>query len=256
MITRYRVALDGNHLDQIDEAIIIKDIQEQPPQISMNTLPSGRRVGTIITKTSRDAMNVTVTLEVNEYDVNRRAEIIEQVINWAKNGGYMTVGYRENQRILVSCTKYPSVASALKWTDNLSIEFSAYMNPYWENISEDVYDSSRIASGSGAFVLSGNGNNAIVSASVVSGGALKTLTLRVGSTKLVFEGLNISNGNSLTIGYDSNGVQYIRSGTTSKLSCRKIESDDDLLANAGNNSVSFVADVPVTVRLTARGLYE
>lgn len=255
MVTRYQVSLNGNELHDIADSVIIRDVQEKAMALQMNTLPIGRGNGLRVTRSSRDSLTITVMVEVHEYGIEERTEVINRMALWARSGGILKANHRKDQQIYVKCTELPTVASALKWTDVIRLTFVAFENPFWESANEKTVTTANLSSSSGTLNLDGDGDNVLISADVVAGGSLNTLTISVNGRSMSFEGLGIGNGGVLSIGYNNDGIQYIRQGGMSKMACRMIDSVDDLLANVGSNSFSVSANVPVRVTLKARGVF-
>lgn len=255
MVTRYQVSLNGNQLHDIADSIIIRDVQEKSMALQISTLPIGRGNGMMVTRSSRDSLTITVMVEVHEYGIEERTEVINKIALWARSGGILKANHRKDQQIYVKCIELPTVASALKWTDVVKITFVAFAFPFWQSENEKTVTTSNLASSSGVLTLDGDGDNSLVSANVVAGGSLNTLTITVNGRSMSFEGLGIGNGGVLEIGYTNDGIQYIRQGGISKMACRTLDSVDDLLANVGNNPFSITANVPVRATIRARGVF-
>lgn len=57
---------------------------------------------------------------------------------WAEAGGVLTL-HEDGKRVLrVVCTQYPTM-STLNWLETLSLVFTAFSCPYWEDAAETSF---------------------------------------------------------------------------------------------------------------------
>lgn len=253
MKTRYRVFMDGRPLDEISDKIVILDVQEAAPEMNITTAQRWLD-GAEMRERRRDAVTVSVVLEIHEYDIQKRTEIVQLVNYWARDG-ILTANTHPGQRLKVICTGLLSVKSALKWTEALTLGFRSTTCPYWE--SETATTSAMAEAGTASFTMPGTADGAPVSVTVTNDGdeTMNALTVAVNDTRMIFAGLGIAPGGTLAIGYDDAGRLYIRAGNTSKMAARTAESNDDLLARAGVNTVTLTAAAASAI-LTARGRWK
>lgn len=250
MITRYNVWLDGEGLQTIDPSIIILDIQEQSPQTRYTTAEwAAGRDGTRFIRETRQTASVTVTFQVREYDVARRKTVTSDVAAWARRGRYLEINDRPDQRLCVRCTALPTVKSALKWTDTLTVTFTAYEWPYWESYHEE---SAAIAGGTPATLhVPGNGPYAYLSGDLTIDG---TASVKIAVGDQYFDMRNVSN--ALSWGYE-NGLLYIRSGDESVMAHRTTSSSDNLTVKPGSMAtITVTSTAAVSGRVYTRGCYE
>ena len=257
MVTRYEVWLNKKSLSAIDPAIYILDIAYGAPKFAMaaNDIPG--RNGQRITDRYAQSTSVVVTFEIRETDVARRQEVAGRVQAWAMQGGALTTNDRRGQRLNVICEDPPSIGSALKWTQALKMTFTAYEQPFWE----DEHPRTVTLEGTDAqksLYVPGFGAYARAEATVrnMSGGVISALTVQTGESTFEFEGLGLTNGATLEIGYKENGMLYIRCGEETKMQCRTARSDDDLMIQTGKaETVGVRATGAVSATFKARGLY-
>ena len=253
--TRYMCAIDGQGLQDIDPTIFITDIQETAPKIRAQTASNALYDGLRLTRMQRQSIAVSVTFAVREYDTARRKAVAQKACEWARDG-WLTISDRPGQRLWVICDKLPVITSSLKWTDTLTIGFTAYALPYWQEAhpATAVYTG---ANGSAVVTPSGNRDCYLEAEIIASGGTVDTLTIAANGRRYMFEGLGLANGQTLSIGYsDADHLQYMRIGDASVLSKRTASSDDDLLLHPRRqNTVTISANAAVRATIKARGVW-
>lgn len=254
MITRYRVSLDRQSLDAIAPEIMILDVACTSPPFSLVSSTLAGRNGQIVHRRTVPSCAVTVTFEIHTQDINRRQTVCMQVQEWAMRGGILRTNSRPHQRLRVICDRPPVITSELKWTEKLTIGFTAYEIPYWEDENESI---AVVAAGEEkTLFVQGSTKWVPVSADIpnTSGQTVNTLTISAGDTVFSFDGLGLASGETLSIGYDDAGLLYIRAGDVSKMDKRTPESSDELRIPVGQHApVSVTADAAVTATFKARG---
>lgn len=251
MMTRYGVWLDGVGLDEIDPTVFILDIQEQLPQSRITTEDwAGSRDGTRFVREKTLTASVTVRFAVREYDVARRKMIVSDVAAWAHRGSILTINDRPGQRLRVRCTALPVVSSALKWTDTLTVTFTAYEWPFWEDEAESSATVSGKTYAALGLSVPGNGEYAYLSGQLIFPGTA-SVEIVAGNTR--FEIQNVSG--DLQWGYED-GVLFIRSGGESAMAHRTPESSDDLMVVPGRrNDIMISSTAAVSGRVFTRGCF-
>lgn len=251
MMTRYGVWLDGVGLDEIDPTVFILDIQEQLPQTRITTEDwGGTKAGTRFVREKTLTTSVVIRFAVREYDVTRRKAIISDVAAWARRGSVLTINDRPEQRLMVKCTALPVASSALKWTDTLTMTFTAYAWPFWE---ADAEASASVSGKTGAtlyLMVPGNGEYAYLSGELSFSG-IASVEIVAGDTR--FEVQNVSD--SLQWGYED-GVLFIRSGVESVMAHRTPQSSDDLIVIPGRrNDITITSTAAISGRVFTRGCF-
>lgn len=255
--SRNRVWLNRIGLADIDPAIHIHDVSYGAPNITTNTVERARYNGSRVTRQRMGNSSVTVHFNVHEYDQVRRQDIMHRITAWAMAGGTLTTDDRPDQRLHVVCTSAPSVQSSLKWTARQSLEFSAFDQPFWE----DVVPKTVVLTGTSANgQLSGIGSAAdpFVEVRAVASGTITSLSLYAADTMFVLSGISVSSGQALVVSYDDTHTLRIFNENTgvSFLDKRSASSDDDLMIPAGKfSTVSFSSNAAATVTFSVRGLY-
>ena len=223
MITRYSAWLDGLPLHEIDPTIYILDIQEDPAKMDISTATKAGGAGRFVVTRQRQTLSVTILFAIREQDVTRRKAIMQKVIAWAKGGKYLAINDRPDQRLRVEVDELPTVQSALRWTQDLSITFTAYAFPFWEN----TYHDSLTISDAASMSVAGDADSAPVDVSITPSG--NTVTVKADRTTITLTDLS----GAVEITHGDDGLLRVMSGGESILSHRTPESSDDLTATPG-----------------------
>lgn len=254
MIGRYEAILNDIALSSVAPEILILDINYAQPRIMYETYTSARRQGARIYRRSIDRTTVSISFEIHAYDTKRRQAICDAVQQWAKDGGILTTNDRVGQRLRCVCDMFPTINSVLKWTEPVTVAFSAYTIPFWEQDIPTTATLTAGTSGSAYMYVPGVVEDAVVEVEAVSGGALTSLSLTVNNRTLSLSGISVASGGKVVISYDDNMIQSIKTGSTSLLNKRT--GVDDLLANCGkSNAIGFTSNVSCTVTFKVRGLW-
>ena len=256
MRTRYDVYMDNLPLDAVDPAIYVTDVQETPVSYDATTLQRAKGDGLRVLRRLRDSKQVRVSFMVRETDVDRRRDMIQRAAAWAMGGRYLSLGDRPGQRLRVVCDTLPSVTSALRWTQDLIMVFTAYAMPYWE-ADTPIRASFTGKSGTASIRQAGTAS-CFLEADIAntSGATLTSLSMTADGQKMAFSGLALGAGKTLKIYYDENWILRAEVDGASVLAQRTEDSADDLILQPGRSTnVSIAADKAVSVTLKARGLW-
>lgn len=253
MISRYEAILNGVPLSTLSGNILILDIKYNSPSINNETYSVAKKQGERIHRRYLNKSSVTIDFAIREYDIRERQVICSEIVKWAKNGGILQTNDRTGQRLRCVCETFPVISSALKWTDTLSIVFSAYALPYWE---EEIPSTLTLTGSNtnGTLYVPGNVDGAFVEASIKANATLSTINLWCNNRTIALANISVASGQTIVISYDYEMIQSIKVGNTSLLDKRV--GVDDLLANCGEtNSMAVVANASVTVTYSVRGLW-
>ena len=251
MTTLFDCTLGGVLLSSLDESICVLDLREDAPKLRHATAAAWHD-GLHLLDAQRESLTVRVSFLLADYDPVSRREALAALHAWACPGGILTVSDRPGQQLQVECDTLPMM-SALCWSDEMSIDFTAYAVPFWETAEE----TSAATTGSAALTLPGTADDCPVCVEVANTGpdALTTLTLQCGDTQIAFEGLAIPPGIVLSLGY-RDGLLYAEADGVSVLMQRTAASSDCLLADAGSAvSVAVTADQHVSAIFHGRGRF-
>lgn len=226
-MTRYHVWLNGLGLQDIDPAIFITDVQEHAPEPLLTTAPRAQGDGLHILRRSRQSLSVAVRFAVREYQPARRSAILQKIRAWALQGGSLTTGDRPGQRLCVDPAELPSAHSTLRWTEELTLLFTARSLPYWEEASPTQ------AITPATLMLPGDAPSAPMELHwCCTATAAVVLTITTPLSTMTFIDLPAVTGQELVITHAS-GVLTAFIGETDVLPCRTPESSDDLLLPCG-----------------------
>lgn len=225
MITRYGVWLDGLPLHELDPAIIVTNIIEQPAAVDVVSYPRARGAGTRVTNRTRRSLSVSVRFCIWDYDVIRRKAVMQKVIAWAKGGKYLSINDRPGQRLRVEVDELPVVQSSLHWQQEISLTFTAYANPYWEEETATVVNAINAAIFSAD--IPGDADIAMVDAVIQANNA--TITVKADKSTITLKDVS----GVVEISHGDDGILRIMSNGESILSHRTPESSDDLTATPG-----------------------
>lgn len=251
MISRYDAILNGISLSRISADILILDIGYQAPSLQDTTFTVAKRHGARTFRRYFDPAVVTISFEIHSYSIRQRQAIRNAVCTWAKDGGTLKTNDRDGQFLQCVCSGFPSVESVRNWTDPLTIEFTAYVVPFWQETVPKTVSLSG-TSGSADVWVPGSVDGAFVEANVKANDALTNVMLAVNGRELTLSSISVASGRTIVISYDTDGIQSIKVRSTSLLNKRT--GVDDLLANCGaSNNFAFVSDASVDVTFSVRG---
>ncbi|MBQ8312612.1 MAG: hypothetical protein IJX84_05345 [Clostridia bacterium] len=237
-MTRYKVWLDQQGLQDLDPAIHIIDLQEQPPSQLLSTAARAQGDGVFLARRTRQSLSVTVRFAIREPRPARRQAILQKVRTWAQ-GSYLSTGDRPQQRLKVQAENLPTLSSALKWTDALSITFTAYEAPFWEDAQP--------TSATSTLYLPGDAPPAPLDMRwVCSSNAPAEVTIATPLSSITFRDLPLKAGQELVISHESGTLTATIDGAD-VLPHRTPESSDDLLLPCGQiSTVTVTADSTTT----------
>lgn len=255
MNTRFACWLDGRGLQDVDPAVCVTDIRENPARLRIETGSLARDDGLRLTGRARERLDVTVCFAVRQSDPGRRALILDDVLAWAGDG-FLTVNYRPGQRLRVRYTDLPALGSSLRWTDTLSVTFTAFAVPYWEDATPAVARAGSASTRSAlTLVPRGNADACLLEAEITAAGAVNTITLSAPRGRFSLTGLGLSAGRKLTVAYED-GLLRLAVDGISVLDKRGADSTDDIpLTPRVPNTIVVAADGPCTAVVRARGRY-
>ena len=253
MKCRFDVLLNDVSLLSLNDSIYITDISYQPPEYSFNVSRYAGRSGGYVVSNRKEKAVVRVSFELHIYGTQQRQNACQEIVSWAKAGGKLQTSDRVDQYLQCVCTSIPSVESALRWTDTLTLEFTAFSVPYWQG----VYAAGTTitgASATGDIFVPGNAETRS-DVEITANAAITALTVGFGSSSIALSGLTVTQGGVITFSHDQNGILSIKQGTTSLLDKRTAASSDDLAADCGNIAISVTADASVTAKFSAKGVW-
>jgi hypothetical protein len=260
MILKRRVALNGVHLDSLDERIIITGIDEAAGADKITATMSANGSGQRVVKKRRDTLDVTVkfTMAIKNDDMAARALLLETVNAWAAKGGWLTVNYRPDRRLGVVLAQVPGGGDQFNWANEYTIVFRAFAVPYWEDVAPATATSGTGSSGSMQITVPGSAET-VADVTVVnkSGAAIAKVELTIGGKYMKFEtGTILASGQSLVVDHPQTVNQiYFRATVSGSSVMRYRTGANDFTVQPGNVSISFSASRAVQVNVSVKGRY-
>lgn len=251
MMSRYEVLLNDIPLSSIDSMIYVSDIGYTPIALQYSTSRIAGLDGVRTTGKRLETNRIAVAFELRQYRTEKRQNALQAIIKWCASGGWLETSDRPGQHIYVKCSRFPAVASALRWLDSLTIEFTAFDYPYWTDKIANVVT---VASGSSDTLYLPGAFPSFVEAVITPSGAITGFTLGCSGTSIQITDVSITTPITLTY-TEEHHLLHIQTYGIPILDKRTAASDDDLIAMPGNNTVSFSAVGSASCEFSARGVY-
>lgn len=264
MILAHRVALNGVELDELDERINIKAVEEGAGKETISAASTAGGSGQRITGRHRDTMDVVVkfSMTILPEELEERTGVLEKVKAWAAGGGYLTLNYKPNRRAHVVCVQAPGAGDLYEWTTVYSITFRAYALPYWEEATENSKKSGIAASGRVDLEIAGSEQTeADIELDNRSGMQINSATVNADGSVMGFTNLGLGGGEKLVIRHEIiDGQRLLRiliegSGARSVMDKRTEDSADDLYVRPGTRTFRFSADRACQMTVKVRGRF-
>ncbi len=245
MADRLYCALNGTTLRDLDARIHLLDVEELAPAV--RTVTASRIGGGLhLLRRQREQLSLRVRFLIEEYDIATRHQLLHLVAAWAEAGGVLTL-HEDGKRVLrVVCTQYPTM-STLNWLETLSLVFTAFSCPYWEDAAETSFLMPNTSDAPLNLLIRNIGDAAITALTISAAG------------KISFQGLTIAPGAAIRIHHDA-GVfaaeMVSDDSTVSILPYRTPDSADDLLLRPGVlNEIRVEASAAAFVSGRCKGRY-
>ena len=198
---------------------------------------SRRSGGLHLLRRQREQLSLRVRFLIEEYDIAARHQLLHLVAAWAEAGGTLTL-HEDGKRVLrVVCTQFPAM-STLNWLETLSLVFTAFSCPYWEDAAETSFLMPNTSDApSKLLAVPGDAPETPLNLLIRNIGdtAITTLTISAAG-KISFQGLTLAPGAAIRIHHDA-GVfaaeMVSDDSTVSILPYRTPDSADDLLLRPG-----------------------
>lgn len=253
MTGRYQVWMNDRALTEIDPDIVITDILYTPIQRAFATTQFTARHGSLPGRDFIAENRVSVSFMIRKYATDERQTVCQAINNWCYNGGWLKVSDRPGQRMYVECTKPPVLPSVLRWLDVITVEFCAFVYPFWEDETPKTVELDAGDEGS-VYMMCALDTEA--EATITAGEALTSVTLTCGDTSITLAALSIAAGATITIRYtEKDRILEIKSGNTDLMTYRTSASSDDLIAKPGANALAFTASGAASCVFSFRGAY-
>ena len=252
MTSRYEAYMDNVSLSSLDDSILVLDIRPGNPTPQIRTNRVAKRNGAQTGDKYFEKSSVEIVFEIHEYSISDRMEICQKVQKWA-NGNILETNDRTGQRLVCVCEEYPTV-TAKDWTEPISMTFSGYCPPFWEDKTPTTKTLAYNADPDTVNVP-GNAPETLVSATVTASEAITSMSFTVDGHEIELSGLSVASGDTVTIGYTKQ-IMYVRHNNSSILDKVTAQSADVLKARCGTaNSFAFSADGSASCVFSVRGCW-
>lgn len=265
MLLRFEAQLGDKKFSEIAPELILRDIVEIPAAVETSTVRFANRPGQRVSSIVRTSLSVRLVYVIRSKDIQRRMEIRDLVAAWAAKGGALKINTRPGKKLLVVCENIPALESSLRWTQDLSLTLTAYVQPYWlsENdamlaVQTQYYEEEDRNYFADVINPNGNAGKAPATFTLINNGsdALKHLKVLADNTFIELKGMQILPNMPITAMYNDGILEILdffnMSGDNSLLMYRTPESHDDLMLEPGrDNQIIVWADQPVSGSISA-----
>lgn len=243
MILSKRVALGGQQLDELHEAIVIRSIDPGVPNESISAVDRMGGAGSRITGDHFSTIDVSVTYAINipKRRMAERREVFDLVNAWANRKGWLTVNWLGNRRLYVDKTILPGSGDLWEWTNEFTVVFRAYNVPFWQEETPVQAAGGTAASGRVNIQVDGTTESVLdVSFRNMSGMTINNFWVQANGNRITLTGLGLGGSSTLNIHHGTDGLLRIEIGSASVY--HKYSGADDLYVNPGSVAVDYAAD--------------
>lgn len=247
-------SLNGINPQLHSEALILNDVRELPPEIQRTVVNVAARNGSRLLRTRAEGLSVSLDFELHELNAAARLELCRYLAYWAAPGGWLTLSHRPGQRLWVTCDAPPTLTSALRWTEPITVTFTAWEAPWWESVN---VTSATGTGRSGHVTIRPPGDQkTCLQWEITAQTTVTSLTVKTERESIHLRNFTLPPGETLLLDYDDLRLPRLTAQSRSYLAHRTPESAEDLMLLPGvDNTVTWEADGNVAVKFTARGRY-
>lgn len=282
-MSRFQVSIGGKWLHtylnsdkRFKGRVWVEDIQYAEPSIKRTIETAGDADGGIITKTYREKASVTVLFNVLTWDPVERYDAIEAIRTLASKGGTILTSNRPKRALFNAvCETLPEITSSKDRTGELSMTFSSWAFPYWQDAADPTPSTLTGTNTSMSVSVPGNAPRAkcwveiTANESIITPGnkinlSGPTIDITVGNTTIYLMYLFEKN-NYIIIDTDANDNLRVRvynnNTSNKKLIASGIDlthptSSDKLVAIPGkSNTFKIRANKKISAKLYVRGAW-
>ena len=256
MILSKRIALGGQQLDELHDAIVIRSIEPGVTKENITAVDRMGGSGQRITGEHWQTLDVSVTYAINipKRKMAERRAVFDLVNAWANQKGWLTINWMESKRVYVDKTILPGSGDLWNWTGEFTIVFRAYNVPFWTADTPESVKSGVMASGNMMISVLGNVGSVLdVEFQNMSGMQIDNFQVRANGNRIILRSVALQNGNKLTITHGTDGLLRITSNGANAY--HTYSGADDLYVNPGRTAVYFSADRAGILTVTNYGRY-
>ena len=254
MILSKRVALGGQQLDELHDAIVIRSIDPGVPNESISAVDRMGGAGSRITGDHFSTIDVSVTyaIDIPKRRMAERRAVFDAVNAWANRKGWLTVNWLENRRLYVDKTILPGSGDLWEWTNEFTVVFRAYNVPFWQDETPVQAAGGTAASGRVVVPVGGDTESVLdVSFRNRSGMTINNFWVQANGNRITLSNLGLGGSSTLNIHHGVDGLLRIEADGASVY--HKYSGADDLYINPGSVAVDYAADRAGTLTVTSYG---
>lgn len=243
MILSRRVALNGQMLDELDDAIVIRSINPGTPKENITATDRLGGVGSRITGEHWQMLEMIVTYAINipKRMLAERRAVFDMVNAWAVQKGWLTINYMENRRLYVDKVILPDVGDLWEWNGEYTITFRAYNVPFWTSETPTSVKSGTTSGGSVWIEVEGTTESVLdIDFENRSGMKINNFWVQANGNRITMANLNMGGRETLKIHHGTDGLLRIELNGSSVY--EKYSGADDMYVNPGRVKVEFSAD--------------
>lgn len=257
MILSRRAALGGVQLDEISNKIVISGIDTGVPKETVQAV-SRMGVGQRLTTQHWDTLDVNVkfAIDVPKRNLTLRRSIWEDVIYWALQKGWLTVGYMPDRRMYVDKVILPSSGDMWQWTDEFTITFRAYNVPFWQDVNPTSVAARGVSSWTATIGVPGQFRTvADVTFHNATNDTMTSFSITTAGKTIALSGISLAGGADLVISHGTDGLLRVTAGSTSVFDKITAASADDLYMDPGTAAISMTAGKSGNITVSTYGRY-
>ena len=258
MILSRRVALNGQHLDELYGRIVIRSIEFKAPKDNIQTVNRMSGAGQRIASHIYESLDVVVkwAMDVPKTDLIMRRQIYEDVCRWAMQTGWLTINFVMGRRLWVDCTEFSDAGDLRNWTGEYIITFRAYSVPFWQDEIPYTITKTSYSGGNISLPVPGAFRTVVdLEFKNTSGSTLDSFSVAAGGNTISLTSLGCGNNSTLKIHHGNDGLLRIAVDSTSKYDKRSSGSADDLYVNPGTAAVTITTERSGYLKLSVCGRY-
>ena len=258
MKLRRRIALNGEQLDEVDAAVVIRSIDPGVPHESFSAVNRMGGSGQRMTGQHWEYLEVSVTFAINipKEQLADRREVFDSVKAWALQKGWLTINFMTGKRVYVDKVAVPGSGDLFDWNSEFTITFRAYGVPFWQDGTATSAEIETTDEGAGSITVPGE-EVTVCDAEIVneSGETINTLSVSIGESVINFTNLGLADEEKLMIDHIGAMLRIrIQSGNVTRTAYSKRTSgSDDLYVKPGANAIAITGgDVSAVISCYGR----
>lgn len=256
MILKRRAALGDKQLDEVHDAIVIREMNPGKTEKRISNAARMNGFGQRITGRNWNMVEAKVTFAINikNTDIEARREAFNMACDWAMGKGWLTMSENPGRRLYVNEVVLPESGDMWDYTADYTIGFQAYDVPFWQDEEPETVIQNTISKGSMNIAVRGHVDTVLdVVFQNKSGMTINRMEITADGHTFLLTDLGLGGSDTLTIDHGMDGILRIRKGNTSILEKRK--GADDLIMRPGMRTVSINAERAGKLTLMAAGRY-